>query len=63
VKLIREIFQYFEEHGQGEEYIRILNEAEENEDESCDSESKSGSERHSSRVENMSTDENSGSVR
>lgn len=63
VKVINEIFQYFENHGQGEDYIRLLTEAEENDDESCDSGSKSGSERHSSRVENLSTDENSGSVR
>ena len=29
VKLIKEIFQYFEDHGQGEDYIKLLAEAEE----------------------------------
>ena len=63
MKVIKEIFQYFEKYGQGEDYIHLLIEVEENDEESCDSGSKSGSERHSSRVENLSTDENSGSVR
>ena len=60
-KLIREIFKYFEEHGQGEDYVKLLVEAEDAATEESGNESEGKSGRSSSKVERQSTEE-SGSV-
>ena len=61
VKLINEIFKYFEAHGQTEDYIKLLIETEDRESGELaayiDSESKS--ERNSGKIERISTGEDS----
>jgi hypothetical protein len=59
VKLIKEVMQYFEDHGQGEDYIKLIEEEADRESGDVGSvggnDSETKSERTSSKIDRIST--------